>query len=243
MAWATVVMALATIGIGALAYRQWKDSGELTAAAQKAAAAADKFQTSAANINAGIGAAVEKLGAQARATANAANTAKEALHVSERAYIVAGLPTIDIGAAKLAIPLVNNGRIPSGTVKIIYHEATVPNRIIQPSDATEAYWQQTSIQSLPVGNPLSLFVRLSGLIAPQIQTGGQAVIVAGTITYGDGFPNDRKTEWQFCFRTYFEPKSKTIEMDACNPREMIPFLMKTENYPNNEQQEQHVLPN
>jgi hypothetical protein len=42
MAWATVIMALATIGIGCLAYRQWKDSAILNKAAQEAASAANK---------------------------------------------------------------------------------------------------------------------------------------------------------------------------------------------------------
>lgn len=72
-------------------------------------------------------------GTQASATANAAgaardaaNTAEKALHTTERAYVVTGAPVLNASTKIVAMTVINAGHIPSGKVRIVVHEATIP---------------------------------------------------------------------------------------------------------------------
>ena len=232
MAWATVVMALATIGIGALAYRQWKDSGALTDAATKAAAAAEKFQTSAANIDAGVKDAVGKLDAQTKATI-------EALHVSERAYVaMTGSPVFDEQTRAATLIIRNIGRIPSGEVEATTHELTAyfgtpPVKPITEAQFQEFHWSRLQLDSIPTeSSPALVTVPIRLFSKYDVETGHQSITIAGTVRYKDGFPDDPIAEWPFCWKTIYYTVLKSMVWIQCDPKILLPQLEKIDGYPN-----------
>jgi len=116
MAGATVVMALATIAIGILAFLQWLDSGKLTDAASKAAIAADKFKDSAAHLEGIIGTAQENLQIMAASSSDSVKATQNALRLEQRAWLSVQLVPLkwsENQSLQYQLILINTGRTPA----------------------------------------------------------------------------------------------------------------------------------
>lgn len=177
-------------------------------------------------------------GIGANAAQGAANTAKETLHVSERAYVLVEDPTLDFTLKAISLPLVNSGHIPSGPAISIIHEATynVANLTMSaPLDAPDQKsWQHNSWSSVLPGNHQSVGIPVPLLDQKLSDQGLQLVMVAGSISYNDGFPETPNQTWKFCFRTVHQITMKKTFIIICDPDQMIPKLEKADGYPNNE---------
>lgn len=177
----------------------------------------------------------------ADAAKSAANTAKEALHVSERAYVIIQEPIFDFPTKSIKLPLANSGHIPSGKMVATVHEATfnVANfgdlAVFEKAD--EKYWQHTDWDSIVPGSHQSLEVPLSLLNADKVNGGLQFVIVAGTLSYNDGFTGTPQQTWRFCFRNLYQTTMKQSFITYCDPNEFLPKLEAIDGYPNNEHKE------
>jgi hypothetical protein len=177
---------------------------------------------------------------QAMAAKSAAQTAKQALHVSERAYIVVGLPTVDTTAKYITLPIVNTGHIPSGKVTGIVHEATIDG--VDPTVrgevimATESHWKSYEFASVPTtGQTMNFNVRVPTLDADSLNAGHQQILVVGVITYQDGFPDDPEQRWPFCEGSAtFPPRG--LQWVICDPNLYLPEAIKADQYPSNEYQ-------
>jgi hypothetical protein len=175
----------------------------------------------------------------ANSAKSAAETAKEALHVSERAYLTTSRP--DIEGKDAALPIINAGHIPSGIGVIIVHEATIntkgpkaePELRYQP---IETHWKHFAVNNLPSGliDPLKIPILLPSLDSEKMNSGYQQVILVGTLTYNDGFPNTPEQVWQFCYISilYTEPNRPT--WGVCDPSMYLAPLIMNDHYPNNE---------
>src|ERR1019366_136473 len=150
------------------AQRQADDADKIKLSADKQAIASQQFADNAALINSGVGHAVNKLDAQAKATQGSANaaqsaakTADKALHVSERAYIVVGQPLIDTTTKYITLPIINTGHIPSGKVVGTVHEITIDG--VDPKaghvrvKATETHWKHYELVSVPTTGQIMNF--------------------------------------------------------------------------------------
>jgi hypothetical protein len=137
----------------------------------------------------------------AKAAKSAADTAKDTLHISERAYIVDTGTTIDVGSKSMSIPIVNNGHIPSGAVEIVAHEATIntagPTTALDLRTAVEKHWARHNFTSIPLGWPLILGIPVPAASKEHLESGTQMIVVAGVITYNDRFSDTPSQQWVF----------------------------------------------
>lgn len=166
---------------------------------------------------------------------------KAALHVAERAYITTDTPTLDPATKFINFFVTNSGRIPSGPVETVVHEATVnssiPNVPPNAAQATEYHWKRHRVASLPPGKDLIGFavpVRAFDSTKFTDQGAYQSLVVAGQVTYSDGFPDDSQQQWLFCFQSVYHLTLKRIFLVPCDPERVIPQMEKRDGFPQNE---------
>jgi hypothetical protein len=127
---------------------------------------------------------------QWRAMITANEQTKTALHISERAYITVGSPTLDTTTKFANFLLSNNGHIPSGNIEIIVHEATVnssiPNAPPNIATAVEYHWKRHKLSPMPPSNnAFGIQVPLREFAQDKYTTQGayQGVLIAGRVFY------------------------------------------------------------
>jgi hypothetical protein len=177
----------------------------------------------------------------ANAAKSAAETANKALHVSERAYITIGLPTLDITTKYVTIPILNSGHIPSGKVLGVIHEAmmdvvdpTVKQKRVKPS---ESHWKHYELHSVPnTGQPLYFEVAVPNLNLDSLNGGRQQFVMVGIISYSDGFSDDPVQQWTFCEVGATLQANKSPVWNICDPAIYLPEVTKTDHYPDDEYQ-------
>lgn len=173
----------------------------------------------------------------ARAAQSAAQTAIDTLHIAQRAYISTGTPSMNFTAGTIHIPLINSGHIPSGLIQIKTFEVTADVRDpsnIRDGTVIEKHWMPSTKQAFQIGQGIGFEFPIRMATAEKVAAGTQYFIIAGNITYNDGFPDTPPQHWDFCFQTVYNPKSKTDIVGICESSIEIPKLMKIIEYPNNE---------
>jgi hypothetical protein len=173
---------------------------------------------------------------QAKAAKSAAETADKALHISERAYVVAATPSMNVASNLVTLPIVNTGHIPSGAVKAVIHEATL---VITPGSPTnssiETHWKNYTLESVPTnGETLSFNIATPNADAAQLKSGNQQVLIVGTISYNDGFRDDPDQQWSFCFGDAVTPQNKDLGWVVCDSALYLSQAIATDHYPQNE---------
>jgi hypothetical protein len=146
------------------------------------------------------------------AAVSAADTAKDALHISERAYIAALPPELDVPHKLLTLSFVNNGHIPTGRAQATLFAIT------HPGSTPEGHWSKTEyseIQPRGEGQEAQLTLGLEALDINQFSAGRQIVTVAGTIAYDDGFKTIQTTD--ICYHSLFVQVSNKFEWVPCAP--------------------------
>lgn len=167
---------------------------------------------------------------QTKAQANAAETAKETLRVSERAYLAIGGLTMSGNPMHLIMPMINTGHIPAKDVSVLVFEET----IFSNTNFLEGHWSQFEFkEEIPPGNALYSITTSSGADADEVAKGAQIVTVAGSVEYNYGFPKTpNETTW-FCFHSIYDEGVKTSRFMPCDTEAMIPIMKKDIQYPHN----------
>jgi hypothetical protein len=259
--WITALSSIAllavTFGQLVIACNNYRETSPLVDYARRNTEAAEKFRIAAEGINTHVGEAVGKLsdqvgqlGRQAGATEKAAtasqngaaaaqsasHTAVDTLHISERAYIVVGMPSITPPDKFIKIPLENTGRIPSGRAEVIVHEATFN---VSPAATLEFGWGSLPFQTITSAAGGSFFaVPLPAIELDKLNKGQQLFMVAGTISYNDGFTNTPMQTVKFCFHSQFIPTVGQLQLVNCDPAVAIPDLEKQDEYPSTKYKKQ-----
>ncbi len=175
----------------------------------------------------------------ASAAKKSASTASDALHVSERAYLIVGAVTLDMSKKVITVPIVNTGRIPSGKVEVVVHDATIL-AIWQPSKefkVIEKHWKRHHLKSIPAGYSNVLDIPITETSEGGLAGGGQQVIVAGTLTYNDGFSDTPPRIFPFCKESVYHKVLKEVIVTECDPSDKLPTLEHIDGYPNNEEKD------
>lgn len=184
---------------------------------------------------------------QAGAATSAAKTAENALHVSERAYIDIGAPQLDMNLKSVTVPFLNNGHIPSGRVEVVAHESTndVPDIYTHPNlfAAIERNWECTAFQAIPPGPGFSIVIPVTKMNSDKLKIGLQLIIVAGFVSYNDGFTDTRQVTRPFCVHTQLSLKTKELALSPCDPSDYLPKLESVDGYPKNQQSDEPDRPN
>jgi hypothetical protein len=238
VALATVVLMFVSCVQLAVSCSNSAQTDKIIEASRKNAQAADRFATAAEGIQGGVSDAVAKLSIQAGAAKSAAFTAKQTLQVSERAYLKLEDPTIDIQAKSVTLPVFNSGQLPSGEATATVHSATYVAASLgggvdwnQPADKA---WQRMHWSSVAQGNHDSVIVPFPVLDEKQYNSGLEGVVIAGDITYNNGFAGTPQQTSKFCFRSLYHLVLKKPLLAQCDPEDIIPRLEKIDGYPNNE---------
>jgi hypothetical protein len=186
---------------------------------------------------------------QAYYTRQSVNVASDTLTVSQGANIYTGTPTIQYteGTTTLYIPLTNGGHIPSGPLEFVAHQLLqerqpvippvirIPN---SPMFRTARYsWHRYRQEANPPGSTNTFHIPINEAIKDRVETGYQGFVVAGRISYGDGFPHDQIKTWPVCIKTIYLITEKEINLEPCNSEEFIPKMEKLDGYPSNEDKE------
>jgi hypothetical protein len=181
----------------------------------------------------------------ASAATKAADTARDALHISERAYNVAGKPSFDLDRKFVSIPIQNIGHIPSGDSDVIYHEATFNKdtfAVENQSNAVEFHWKHITFIPIVPATPMGFSVYLPSLDANRLSLGMQSIKIAGTIRYWDGFEDDGQQESMFCVMTLYSITVRQYQWVGCDARVAIPQLQGLDGYPYTPQQPSSPIP-
>jgi hypothetical protein len=245
MMWATIVIAAGTIVSAGAIFLQWREmangSSDTTAiklAAQKQADAAEQFADTAGFINGNIGDAVKKLDAQAKATQDASRNAKDALHVSERAYLVFGDIQFDLANKLITVQVINTGHIPSGHADIVIHEATFnttsPADTPQVNQADEKSWRRTPYEQISPTIPARLGVPIPLADIERVKVGKQIILISGFVTYYDGFSGTAQQRQPYCIQTIYHIVAKENLPVICDATYFLPKMEAADGYPNNE---------
>lgn len=166
----------------------------------------------------------------AGAAQSAAITAKDTLHISERAYIGQTFQPLDYDKSLLTMNIINSGRIPSGKVDIISYEATfnVPHITLEGEQTGFEYIVErhkgiTHLDVVPPGSPvLSATFPIPQMARERLGNGTQMVMVIGAITYNDGFPKSPSQTFPFCAHTIYQTVAKTVYIAPCNATTELP---------------------
>ena len=173
----------------------------------------------------------------ARAARKTAQISSDALYISERAYIDIFAPVIDISLKSVFLPITNTGHIPSGKIIVEAHQALYnPPRPGVPPDnyPVEWSWQRTHLDGIPNGNPVRILVPFKSMDRQRLIDGIEEVIIAGTISYADGFPNTPQATRDFCWRSVNNTTAQYINLSPCDAKTILPILKQLDGYPNNE---------
>ena len=169
----------------------------------------------------------------ANAAASAAETAKETLHTSERAYIMNEAPELDPAKKAINVLFVNTGRIPSGEVEIVTHEATFNSIDTAPvplNAAVERHWKRHKIPFISPAHPFGLLIPIPSMDLEKLNTGHQKIEVVGFISYNDGFPKTDQQLWLFCEETVYHAVAKQIYMVPCDAFDHLPKFESLDGY-------------
>ena len=185
-----------------------------------------------------------KIEESADAAKRAADTARDALHISERAYLADGAPSINFPTKSVTIPFPNSGHIPSGAVQIVIHEATINVATPTAADidlrtAIERHWGRYNFQSIPPAPvyPIAVAVPVPQMSEALLDSGRQTILLAGFIAYNDGFPDTTQQQWFFCQRTSFQNVMNRFFIGPCKPGDdTLRKLEMLDGYPNNPEQ-------
>jgi hypothetical protein len=177
----------------------------------------------------------------ADASRSTAKTAINTLHVSERAYVVAGAPQLVIDRKMIALPLQNNWRIPSGPVELVAHELTVEADPAAGTTnlamASEIHWKRSKFQTIIPNVPFLVEVPVAKMNPDQMRNGHQLVLIAGSISYRDGFEDTPTANWTFCVQSILHTTLKELTLTSCDPAEYLPKVEMLDGYPRGEQQQ------
>lgn len=188
--------------------------------------------------NAGTQAAEAKVSADA--ATSAANTAKDTLHISERAYVAFAAPINEFQNGRIMIPIENTGHVPSGLVQVVQHEVTFKMspetaQHVPQSDFIESHWVATTLASVPpVSSGTSVYdtiVTLPKLVQSDLNTGMQGFVVVLVMTYNDGFPGTPTQTWKFCENSSFLYETKRLDTGVCDPDVLLKTVIVSDHYP------------
>jgi len=71
----------------------------------------------------------------------------------------------------------------------------------------------------------------------------QLILIAGQVSYNDGFDGSTQHRWLYCFRSLYVLRIKQLIMTPCDPDVFIPKLELLDGYPNNEEKDNSLSPN
>ena len=196
---------------------------------QDASVSSQQFQVQLQHFDAGLGRTgllAEHAGVQAASSERAANaaksaaeTAKDALHMTERAYVITGVIVPDFDKQKVVV-LRNKFRPYSlGKVEIIAHSVLFED--IPPSLPTNARpiewsWTRREYKTIAPNTPISMEPIFPKMSSVKMNTAHQAILVVGYISYNDGFENTPQQRWDFCLKSEYSIAAKSVSIAACD---------------------------
>jgi hypothetical protein len=137
------------------------------------------------------------------------------------------------------LPIINSGRIPSGEVTAVIHEATLPVSTPRVQEAkifaTEVHWKRYKLESVPTtGTVMNFNIPIPALNAEDVTGGRQQIIIVGVLTYNDGFSGETDQRWPFCYGNAMLPQSKSLQWAICDPNLYLQEAIEADHYPQNE---------
>jgi hypothetical protein len=241
----TLLLVVCTAVTGGISWRQANITKQAAVAAEKAAIAAQSNADTAASFleqsKQSSDFTLHQMASQtaqqqiaATAAKESAQTAKLALHVSERAYLVRGDVSVDLDRKVITINIVNAGHLPTGLGHFTAHEA-----VVSPSLTTEgmvhireARTIESDVPSIAPGIP-QIIKFTSDFFDPVLfTTGRQNIIIVGLLTYNDGFQDESDQTLKFCAINQYHPQIGRTDFGGCNVDETLSKIKKWESDPN-----------
>lgn len=177
---------------------------------------------------------LKEMQGQTKAQQDAASAAKNALHVSDSAYVSTGAPVINLQQKTISIPIENKGHIPSGPIKILVSESTTietPRPPEGPSFFTDACWHRIKMDTIDTGpSPISIGAGARYFDAEKIKNGLESFQIAIDVSYGDGFPHTPERHWKVCYVSITQNGS--MWFSPCYLANEMKSIIKLSGYPN-----------
>jgi hypothetical protein len=218
------LMAILTCAIVYLAWSGGRQTDKMIVAANKSAQAAQSFSESADRIRAETTKAVAEFGdmadanrTSAAAATSSSNTARNALEISERAYlgITAAQMDKDLAAGtnvKLSVFVANGGRTPAFNVHVRHYYRWGPPGVQKNLPLTKVALVSTSIL-LPGVQLLQASDQIAALpttVIEELKKGELVLVAYGQITYTDAVRKRRFT--RYCY--LYDPANPT-QLQVC----------------------------
>jgi hypothetical protein len=218
----------ATVTYTIYASRQWKVMGKQLGEMQASGRQTDQMLCLIRQQITKMGEQTEKLNAQVTQTSRLAKAAENTLVISERAYLSHSFAGFDYGKSSIPMNIINSGRIPSGKTTFVTYEATFnlpkmgdPSRF---DYIIERHKSTTNFDSIPPGLPavFGMTFTVAQMSQERLNNGTQMVMILGTVTYNDGFPNTPIRTYRFCSNSIYQTIAKTVYLAPCNPAKELP---------------------
>lgn len=159
--------------------------------------------------------------------------------IANRAYLAAGQPSFDAKTRLFTLSIKNHGHLPTGSVDLVIHEATLDSATANvisadANNVAEAHWRHRTLAPFPPdSDPLPIAVGIHGYTEDKYTAQGafQEIFVAGRISYNDAFSEDGPQSYDFCYQSGYNPELQKLYFTPCDPREILPALEKHDGYP------------
>jgi hypothetical protein len=254
---ATVALVICTLALGGVQsfymHRQWKLTSDglskmgdqiwaakdaALAARQSANTSSDILRESKGQFDKTLNEIKRQTSAQREASGaslSSANTAKEALHVSERAYLVREKVEAEVDHKVITASVENAGHIPTGDIHVVTHLAVVEQVALAPEGRVrilEADRTESDLPSFPPGIPQKVYFTPQTFDVDRYRMGIQTLVVILTVTYNDGFPDEPDRTLKICAQSDYHPQINMTDFVACNFNASLEKLTKWESDPN-----------
>jgi len=115
--------------------------------------------------------------------------------------------------------------------------SSAPNAELNINNAVEYHWKRHKLSGAPpVPNFFGFTIPIREFSQDKYTPEGvyQGILVAGGISYDDGFPADRTQTWPFCYASTYHLVLKQIFWVPCDAERLVPLMEQRDGYPNNE---------
>ena len=159
--------------------------------------------------------------------------------IANRAYLAAGQPSFDQKTRRFTLSIRNHGHLPTGSVDLVIHEATLDSTTANvisadANDVAEAHWRRHTLAPFPPdSDALPIAVGIHGYAEDKYTAQGafQEIFVAGRISYNDAFSEDGPQSYDFCYQSGYNPDLQKLYFTPCDPGTVLLALEKRDGYP------------
>jgi len=169
----------------------------------------------------------------ADAAKSAADTAKNSLVISQRAYLTGLYPITDYDKKIISFQILNSGHIPSSRAQVVIYEVTwnPPKPTVGETGPEYVVERHKQINNIPAvvptsagPSPISIAVIVPEMSKDRLLKGTQLILIVADIAYDAGFEEVKGQRSEVCIQTVYQTIAKSVFLIPCDPNKYLPGM-------------------